>query len=223
MKFVTAGIMLLCSGWIWAQPQRNSLDYPLALNTRWTYHLHQENGPGVHFGEDLAALAKDNVVDTSVISEVAGVETIGGHSYTRVESRINGKPWLFEWERVSPEGLLVGKTREQEGPEVTMEPEQKRISATLRPGAFWEWQAKDAPIKFRYTVVGPGAVDVPVGHYQGVHLTATGSVQAPFGKVDIRQETWFVSGVGIAKQETETSVQGHKLSGVLLTLEKFEK
>jgi hypothetical protein len=38
------------------------------------------NGEGVHFGEDLVALAKDNVVDTSVISEVAGVETIGGHS-----------------------------------------------------------------------------------------------------------------------------------------------
>ena len=223
MKFAPAGIVLLCSAGLWAQPQRSSLDYPLALKTRWTYHLHQENGEGVHFGEDLAALAKDNVVDASVISEVAGVETIGGHSYTRVESRINGKPWLFEWERISPDGLLVGKTREQEEQEVMMQPEQKRISATLRPGTFWDWQAKNAPIKFHYTVVGPGAVDVPAGHYQGVHLTATGTVQAPFGRVDIRQETWFVPGVGIAKQETETSVQEHKLSGVRLTLEKFEK
>ena len=223
MKFAHAGIVLLCSAGIWAQPQHSSLDYPLALKTRWTYHLHQENGEGVHFGEDLGALAKDNVLDASVISEVAGVETIGGHSYTRVESRINGKPWLFEWERISPEGLLVGKTREQEGQEVIMEPEQKRLSGTLRPGAFWDWQAKNAPIKFHYSVVGPATVDVPAGHYQGIHLTTTGTVQAPFGKVDIRQETWFVPGVGIAKQETDTSVQEHKLSGVLLTLEKFEK
>jgi hypothetical protein len=72
MKFANAGIVLLCSAGIWAQPQQSSLDYPLALKTRWTYHLHQENGEGVHFGEDLAALAKDNVVDASVISEVAG-------------------------------------------------------------------------------------------------------------------------------------------------------
>lgn len=98
MKF--AGTVLLCNAGIWAQPQRSSLDYPLAMNTRWTHHLHQENGPGVHFDENPAALAKDNVVDTSVISEVACVETIGGHPYTRVESRITGKPSLFEWERI---------------------------------------------------------------------------------------------------------------------------
>ncbi len=216
-------MVLLCSAGIWAQPQRSALDYPLALKTRWTYHLHQENGEGVHFGEDLAALAKGNVVDTSVISEVAGVETIGGHSYTRVESRINGKPWLFEWERISPEGLLVGKSREQEGQEVIMEPEQKRISATLRPGAFWDWQAKDAPVKFRYTVVGPGEVDVPAGHYKGVHLTTAGTIEAPFGKVNTRQESWFVPGAGIVKQDTEMSVQGHTLTHIVLTLEKFEK
>jgi len=223
MKFAYTGILLLlCGVGIWAQPQRSALDYPLALKTRWTYYLHQENGEGVHLGEDLAAVAKGNVVDTRVISEVAGVETIAGRSYTRVESRINGKPWLFEWERVSPEGLLVGKTREQDGPEVIMQPDQKRISATLRPGDFWYWQAKDARIKFRYSVVGPGDVAVPAGHYQSVHLTTTETIQAPFGKVETRQEAWFVPGAGIVKQDTEMSVQGHTLSHILLTLEKFE-
>src|SRR5437879_4879260 len=121
-----------CAAWGYRRSRNTARSiFQLALKTRWTYHLHQEKGPGVHFGEDLATLAKGNVVDTSVISEVAGVETIAGHSYTRVESRINGKPWLFEWERVSPEGLLVGKTREQEGEEMIMQPEQKRLSAAL--------------------------------------------------------------------------------------------
>jgi hypothetical protein len=223
MKLACTAIVLLCNAGIWAQPQRSALDYPLALKTRWTYHLHQENGEGVRFGEELAALAKGNVVDTRVISEAAGVEAIGGRSYTRVESRINGKPWLFEWERVSPDGLLIGKTKEQDGPEVIMQPEQKRLSATLRPGTSWDWQAKDAPIKFRYSVVGTADVDVPAGHYQGVRLTTAGTIQAPFGKVEIRQETWFVPGTGIVKQDTEMSVQGHTLSKILLTLEKFEK
>jgi len=223
MKFAHAAILLLYIVGISAQSQHSPLDYPLALKTRWTYHLHQENGPGVHFSEDLAALAKGNIVDTSVVSDAAGVETIAGHSYTRVESRINGRPWLFEWERVSPEGLLVGKSREQAGQEIIMQAEQKRISAALRPGNVWYWQAKEAPVRFRYTVVGLAEVDVPAGHYQGVHLTTTGTIQAPFGKVETRMETWFVPGVGIAKQETDSSVQGHRLSHVLLTLEKFEK
>lgn len=222
MKFAYGYLVLLGGVGIWAAPQQSTLDFPLALKTRWTYHLHQENGPGVHFAEGLAPLAKGNVLDTTVISEAAGVENIAGQSYTRVESLVNGKPWLTEWERISPEGLLVGKTRD-EGQDTIMQPEQKRISASLKPGEFWDWQAKDAPLRFRYTVVGPGAVHVPAGNYQGVHLTNTAAVQAQFGKVNIRMETWFVPGVGVAKQETETSVQGHRLSHVVLTLEKFEK
>jgi len=208
----------------WGQPQRSSLDYPLGLKTRWTYHLHHENGPGVHFGDTLAALAKDNVLDTTLISEAVGLDTVGAHSYTRVETRLNGKPWLFEWQRLSPEGLMIGKTIDyQQGDQaVIMQPEQKRISAELRPGNSWSWTAKDAPVRFRYAVAGPGQVDVPASHYQGINLNTNGTVDAPFGKVEIHQDTWFVPGVGIVRQETTTNVGERKLSHVVLTLEKFE-
>ncbi|HKW96472.1 MAG TPA: hypothetical protein VJN43_02015 [Bryobacteraceae bacterium] len=202
-----------------------ALDYPLALKTRWTYHLRHENGPGVRFGDDVASLVKNNVLEATLVAEAAAVEEVGGRQYTRVETRLHGKPWLFEWERASAEGLLIGKTIDYQGgaQEVLMDPEQTRISANLRPGYFWTWQAKDAPVRFRFTVVGPGEVEVPAGHHSGVHLNGRGTVTAPFGTVEIRQDTWFVPGMGIARQETDTSVQGHRLSHVLLTLVKFEK
>ena len=217
-------LLLLCITGIGGQTERPALDYPLALKTRWIYHLHHENGEGVNFGPDMAALAKGKVLDATVVSEAVAQEMVGAHSYTRIESRLNGKPWLFEWARLSPDGFLIGKTidYEQEGQEVIMEPEQKRISTVMRPGTFWLWQPKEAPVRFRYSVVGPGAVEVPAGHYQGTHLNTSATVDAPFGKVEIHQDTWFVPGVGIAKQDSTTTVQGHTLSHVILTLEKFE-
>jgi hypothetical protein len=225
MKTAWIAVVLLFVSGIWAVAQRSSLDYPLTLKTSWVYHFHQENGAGVSFSDDRAALAKGNVVDMTLVSVAAGLDQIGGREFTRVENRVNGKPWLFEWERVSPEGLLIGKTidYQQGAQEVIMQPEQKRISTALQPGSAWQWQAKDAPVRFRYSVIGPDEVDVPAGHYHAVHLTTDGTVDAPFGKVRIRQETWFVPGVGIARQETVTSLQEHPLSTVVLTLEKIER
>jgi hypothetical protein len=71
--------------------------------------------------------------------------------------------------------------------------------------------------------VGPDAIEVPAGHYSAVHLTCTGTVATPAGKAQTRQDTWFVPGVGIARQQTSVSLAGRTISQVLLTLEKFEK
>lgn len=214
----------LCVLGAWAQ-QRPVLDYPLAPKTRWTYHLHHENGPGVHFNEELARLVKNNVLDATLVSEAAGVEKVGPHAYTRVETRLNGKPWLFEWERLAADGLLVAKSvdfQNGEGVETVLLPEQRRIATNLRPGNFWYWQAKEAPVRFRYNVLGPGQVDVGAGHYACIRLNDVGTLDMPFGKMDVRQDTWFVPGVGIARQETQTSIKGRLLSKILLTLDKFE-
>lgn len=43
----------------------------------WTYHVRQEVGQGVHFNEDDAKLATGNVLDTTVVSEATGLDTIG--------------------------------------------------------------------------------------------------------------------------------------------------
>ena len=100
----TALIFALSGAAIAAQSSRVALDYPLAIGTRWTYHMHQENGGGVSFGEDLGKFAKGNVVDVTLVAAVAGTDVIAGRAYSRVETRLNGKPFLFEWARVGSEG-----------------------------------------------------------------------------------------------------------------------
>ena len=186
--------------------------------------MHQEIGQGVRFSDEDAKLAKDNVLEVTVVSEAAGVDTIGGHQYTRVESRKNGKPWLFEWERVSPEGLLVGKSIDYSGEasETILDPEQVRLSGDLRPGQSWSWKSKDGSMNFVYSVIGSDSVEIPLGRYQGIHVTTQGSIEAPFGTVQLHADTWFVPKVGIAKQETTVSMQQYRMAHNILTLEKLE-
>lgn len=225
MKVIGPAIVLLCALGAATQTANSRLDYPLTVHTRWTYHLRQELGQGVHFIGDDAKLAKGNVYETTLISEAAGVDTIGGREYTRVESRRNGKPWLFEWDRIGPEGLFVAKSVDYSGEasEVILDPEQMRLSADLRRGASWSWQSKDGSTRTIYSVAGSGSVELLFGRFEGTHITTDGTVEAAFGTVQLHQDTWFVPGVGIAKQDTTTSVQQYRLMQNTLTLEKFEK
>jgi hypothetical protein len=176
----------------------------------------------VRSDDEEAKHAKDNMVVFTVISEVAGTDTIGVH--TRVESRRDGKPWLFEWERIGPEGLLVTKSIDYSGEasETILDPEQLRLNGDLRPGKSWSWKAKDGSTSLNYSIVGSDRVEIPAGRYQGVHISSQGSVEGSFGTVELHQDTWFVPTIGIAKQESTASIQQHRLTHAILTLEKFE-
>ncbi len=208
MKRGGGALLLLFAGSLAAQPR---LDYPLAPKTRWTYHLRQEGIGGAR--------------DTTVVAEVAGVDRFSGREYARVENRRDGKLWLVEWYRLTPAGLMVGKSIDyDEGPdEIVIEPEQRRIAASLRPKDFWYWQAKNPPARFRYDVIGPDEVQVAAGRFSAVRLTTKGTLTAPVGVIEVRQETWFVPAVGIARQDTNMTLKGRLLSHNVLTLDKFEK
>jgi hypothetical protein len=204
-------------------PVPRSPDFPLASNTRWTYHLHQEVGEGVHFGEEDAKLAKGNSLDVSVISQVVGTEFFGALKYTRIESRLNGRIWLTEWERLGPEGLMLGKTIDpDEGQATVMNPPQKMLSPTLKTGESWDWKPSRLPLSMHVSVVGPDKVTVPAGTFDAVQVLHVMTTNSPAGSVIVRQTRWFVAGVGYVKQDTESRLGSHMLSHVVLTLEKYE-
>ncbi len=199
-------------------------DYPLEPGTRWTFHLHQEFGPGVHPGAAIQKLMQGgDAFDATVVSRVAGVDDIGGQRYTRIESTLPQMPWLIEWMRLAPDGLLLGKTIDAEdGEEHFMNPPQRLLSATLRAGEAWDWQASDGPVSIQTRVVGPASVQVPAGSFDAVKIVLDMTVQTGGAPVQVLQSRWFVPGVGYVEEETQSVLAGHRLSHVVLTLEKFE-
>ncbi|MBZ5540587.1 MAG: hypothetical protein LAN61_08725 [Acidobacteriia bacterium] len=199
------------------------MNYPLALHTRWTYHLRHEVGPGVHFDDEYAGLAKGNVLEDTVVSEVAGKDRIGNLSYVRVENRRSRGLWLTEWYRAAEESLFLGKTIESETGNVTrMIPPQKVLTRTLRAGEAWTWQASDAPVKIRVNVKGTSAVTVPAGTYTTTEIAYVLTMPTPGGMARAEQTRWFVPGIGWVKQETRTRIGTRLVTYITVTLEKFE-
>lgn len=219
MAFVAAGMVMFVSGQI--RPTRASPQYPLAMNTRWTYEMRQEFGPGVHPSGQNAALVKGNVLDTTLVSEVAGSDLIGGVRYARVESRHDGRVWMMEWLRLTPEGLFLGKTNE-EVKETLMVPPQKMLSPRLAAGEAWDWKASNAPVNIRTRVTGSEAADVPAGKFDAVKTVHELSMVLPQATIRSTNSRWFAAGLGYVRQETEVYAGDHLLTRTQLRLTAFE-
>lgn len=221
-----AGIRRIIAGIVWvfgvalSTPAQN---YPLTLGTQWTLRLRQELGPGVQFGPEDAALAKGNVLETAVVSRVKGADNIGGAAFTRIESLRNGKPWLEEWLRLTPQGLLLGKTVDHStGEQTPMSPPQRLLSSTLHPGEVWDWKQSNAPVNSRTTVGLPEQVIVAAGTFSATPVRVEMTFATEGQPLVVRQTRWFSPGVGYVKQDTLVSIAGHTVSHTVLTLEKFE-
>ncbi len=199
-------------------------DYPLAVGTQWTLHLRQELGAGVHFSDDDCALAKGNVLDMTVIARVAALDPLSGVRYSRIESRRNGKPWLEEWLRIAPEGLLLAKSIDHSTEEQNeMLPPQRWLSPTLTPGESWNWKHSVAPVSSHTTVGTAEKTVVPAGAFDAVRVTIETIFTTEGEPLKVTQIRWFVPGVGYVKQDTRAEIAGHLLTHTVLTLEKFER
>lgn len=197
--------------------------YPLALNTKWIYHLRQENSEGVRFSEADARLAKGNILEVELVSEVKGTDAFGRHRYTRVESVKAGRPVLTEWFRISAGGLFLGRTVDTDTDLRTdMEPPQKLATATMKAGESWTWKASGAPVTMRTTVLGPAQVDVPAGLFNSTRLLHEMTMNLEDAVITVRQTRWFVPGIGYVKQQVETRAGDRVLSRTALDLVHFE-
>ena len=201
-------------------PTMANASYPLAIKTRWTYEMVQEFSPGVRPSELDAALMKGNRLETTLVSEVAGTDLIAGARYARVESRHDGRLWLTEWLRVTPEGLFLAKTTE-DGKETVITPPQKMISAHMTGGETWSWKASDAPVTMRTVVVGRESSEVPAGTFDATKMVHDIRMVLPQAKIRASNSRWFSPGVGYVRQESEVYAGERLLTRTKLSLIAF--
>jgi hypothetical protein len=136
---------------------------------------------------------------------------------------MKGTLWQTEWLRQTPNGLLLGKSLDAEqGQEILMEPPEQLLSSTMKTGESWDWKAADASVVMQIKVVGPAELTVPAGTFYTTQVSYDAKVEIEGGTITIRQTSWFVSGVGYVKQDTQTRLGDRLLTHVVLTLEKYE-
>jgi DUF3108-like len=217
--FATGVVATLAMGQV--PPASASLQYPLAIKTRWTYEMRQEFAPGVHPSEQDAALVKGNVLETTLVSEVVGSDMIGGAKYSRVESRHDGRLWMTEWLRLTPQGLFLAKTNEN-GNETIMTPPQQLLAPAMAAGKSWSWKASDAPVTIRTVVAGKEPTEVPAGKFDATKIVHDLRAVLPQASVRSSNSRWFSPGVGYVRQESEVYAGDRLLTRTHLRLLSFE-
>jgi hypothetical protein len=222
LRLLCFGIALLAWGPVLGTPLL-AQDYPLATGTRWTYHLRKETGPGVHFDGEDARVAKNNIVDTTLVAHVAGTEQIGGKTYTRVESHREGKLANVDWFALTPEGLMHPKTVDYMGAgESEFDPPERLLSPTLVPQETWTWQDSQSPRSSRTTVLAPEQISVPAGSYRATPERTETSIPTEGQSIQMTITQWFVPGMGWVKNEMRMEIAGHLLMHTTEILQKFE-
>jgi len=199
-------------------------NYPLDPGTQWTYHLRKEVGPGVHFDGEDARLAKNGVVEMTLIAHVAGTEQIAGTTYTRVEALHDGKPANVDWYALTAEGLTHAKAVDHiADSESEFDPPEVLLNPTLAPGESWTWQEREGPVTSKKTVSAPEQITVPAGSYRATPVHTVMTVPTQGEPMTITMTQWFVPGIGFVKQEFRMEIAGHLLVHNAMTLEKFER
>ena len=219
MVFVMAAMAAFANGQVATTP--GSPQYPLAMKTRWTYQMRQEFAPGARPSGPDAAFVKGNVLETTVVSEVAGSDMIGGIKYIRIESRHDGRLWMTEWMRLAPEGLFLGKTNE-DGDETILVPPQKILSSRMAAGETWAWKAARAPVNIQTKVTGKETTEVPAGKFEAIKTIHELSMVLPQATIRSTNSRWFLPGLGYVRQDTEIYAGDRFVSRVHLRLVTFD-
>lgn len=215
-------IILLACALLSSVPLR-AQDYPLTPGTRWTFHLRKEAGPGAHFDGEDGRVAKNNVVDTTMIAHVGGTEQIGGRTYTRIEALREDKLANVDWLAMTPAGLMHAKTVDYIGDsEADFDPPEVLLSPTLAPGESWIWRDSKSPVTSKKTVSAPEQISVPAGSYRAIPVRTVITTPTEGEPVITTMMQWFVPGIGYIKYEIRIEIAGHLLAHNTVTLEKFE-
>jgi len=231
MKKVTfPSIAMILLGGIFLSPATlRAQDYPLALGTSWTYHLHKDVGPLAHFEGEDARMAKNGVVETTLIVHVAGTEDIGGKTYTRVEAMGQGKLANIDWYALTPGGLLHARAVDYVAQSQSdFDPPEVLLSHALAPGERWTWQDRQGVVSSKKTAFAPEQITVPAGSYRAISVRTEMMMpmqisETKFLPMNVTMTQWFTPGVGFVRQDVRFEVKGNLLSHNLMTLEKFER
>jgi hypothetical protein len=122
---------------------------------------------------------------------------------------------------VDEHGIFCAARIDQYGELTKLDPPQTIMAAPLKAGTSWDFDSKlaESNVHQHYDVVGEEDVDLPAGKFSAFHIH--GEQTAP-SRVII--DRWFVSGVGIVKDVTETRMpDGDLLRRISLELKENPK
>jgi len=172
---------------------------PTAIGTTWKYNMTQEAGEG--FRLSSANPEEGGKLRAPVIYRINGTRDVNGKKLLEFEMHRGGLITNTDLIAVDEHGISCWARADEHGELTKFETAQVMVTAPLTPGLTWEWDGKlgEERVHQFYRVLGEEDVTVPAGKFRAVHIHGEQSLP---GKMTI--DRWFVDGIGIIKDVTET-------------------
>jgi hypothetical protein len=192
---------------------------PTADGTTWRYDLTQEAGEGVTFSNSKAG--PDGKVRSMAIYRIDGTQQLDGKNFLKFQMHRDGIVTNTDLMKVDERGISCAARIDQDGAMTKLDPVQIMVAAPLKEGASWDFDSKlgDSTVHQHYNVIGGEDVDLPAGKFHAFHIH--GEQNEPISMIIDR---WFVNGIGIVRDVTETrSPDGNLLRRISLELKEQPK
>jgi len=192
---------------------------PTADGTTWLYEMTQETGTDFTLSD--AKVGPDGRVHALAAYRISGTQEVDGQNFLKFEMHRGGVITNTDLMKVDEYGIFCAARVDQYGEVTKLDPAQTMIAAPLKTGASWEFNGKlgDSSVHQHFDIAGEEDVDVPAGRFHAFHVR--GEQTAP---VRMTIDRWFVNGIGIVEDVTETKMpDGHVLRRISLELKEKPK
>jgi hypothetical protein len=192
---------------------------PTTEGTTWHYNMIEEAGPGAKLTDEKAREA--GTLRAPVFYRIHGFREVDGKQLLEFEMHRAGQITNTDLMTVDEYGMQCWARIDERGQLTKLNPPQPIVALPLAVGTNWDFDStvNGSKVHQHYEIVGQSDVDVAAGDYHAFHIRGE---QTTPGKMTI--DRWFVPGVGIVKDVTETkSDSGELLRRISLELTEKPK
>jgi hypothetical protein len=167
----------------------------------------EEAGPGARLSDD--ADHETGTLTAPVAYRIQGTKEVDGKKLLVFEMHRAGQITNTDLLTVDEKGVQCWARIDEAGHVIKLDPPQPIVGSPVAVGTTWDFDgdAAGAKVHQHFEIVGQGDINIPAGTFRAFHIR--GEQTAP-GAMTI--DRWFVPGIGIVKDVTET----HSDSGELL-------
>jgi hypothetical protein len=187
---------------------------PITDGTAWRYKMTEQAGSDLGLSDDGQHQA--GTLHLDVVYRINGTREIDGKDLLEFEMHRAGRVINTDLMTVDDHGVQCWARVDETGKLIRLDPPLAIVASPLDVGTTWDFDGNSEAGKIHqhYKVVDQEKISVPAGEYHAFHIRGEQSTPGPMSI-----DRWFVPGVGIVKDVTETrSASGQLLRRTSLEL-----
>jgi len=192
---------------------------PAHPGTAWYYNMIEEAGPGARLSDESQQEA--GTLRVPVVYRIQGQREVDGRALLEFEMHRAGRITTTDLLTVDEHGVQCWARIDENGQLTKFDQPLPIVASPVTVGTTWDFDGESdgAKIHQHYEIVGQADVTIPAGTFHAFHIRAEQTEPGP-----MTIDRWFMPGVGIVKDVTETkSTSGELLRRITLELTEEPK